>query len=101
MLNKGRTEKQLLYSEVERLKKINRKLEDENRRLRENSEKIEEYRKEYETLMKSVEDMQKRYGEKLKMFDGLSVIYRKELGRLKKQIEKIDSDSILEWWMMK
>lgn len=34
--------------------------------------------------MKSVEDMQKRYGEKLKMFDGLSASYRKELGRLKK-----------------
>ncbi len=86
--NKDKTEKQLLYREVERLRKINRKLEDENRRLRENSEKIERCRKEYETLMKSVENMQKRYGEKLKMFDGLSVIYRKESGRLKKQTEK-------------
>lgn len=52
--------------------------------MREKSEKIEEYRKEYETLMKSVEDIQKRYGEKLKMFDGLSASYRKELGRLNK-----------------
>lgn len=86
--NKDKTEKQLLYREVERLRKINRKLEDENRCLRENSEKTERYRKEYETLMKSVENMQKRYGEKWKMFDGLSVIYRKESGKLKKQTEK-------------
>lgn len=43
MFNKSRTEKQLLYSEVERLKKINKKLADENRRLRENSERIEQY----------------------------------------------------------
>ncbi len=34
MFNKSRTEKQLLYSEIERLKKINSKLADENRRLR-------------------------------------------------------------------
>ncbi len=61
---KDKTEKQLLYREVERLRKINRKPEDENRCLRENSEKTERYRKEYETLMKSVENMQKRYGEK-------------------------------------
>lgn len=55
MFNKSRTEKQLLYGEVERLKKINRKLEDENRRLREGVEDIEKYWEKYKKLIESVE----------------------------------------------
>ena len=47
MFNKSRTEKQLLYSEVERLKKMNGKLEDENRRLREGMKDLEQFRKKY------------------------------------------------------
>ena len=52
---KDKTEKQLLYREVERLRKINRKPEDENRCLRENSEKTERYRKESGKLKKQTE----------------------------------------------
>ena len=58
-LIKRKAERELLYAEINRLKMINKKLEDENRRLRENSEKIEEYRKEYEQLIQSIERMQK------------------------------------------
>lgn len=92
MLNKGRTEKQLLYSEVERLKKINRKLKDENRRLREGIEDIEKYREKYKELIGSIEMIKKQYAEKLKVFDGIEELYRKEYRKLKNQLEKIASD---------
>ena len=54
MFNKIRTEKQLLYSEVERLKKMNGKLEDENRRLREGMKDIEQFRQKYKELISSI-----------------------------------------------
>ncbi|WP_304429153.1 hypothetical protein, partial [uncultured Acetatifactor sp.] len=56
-----------------------------NRRLRENSEKTEQYRKEYEQLMESAGMLQKKYKKQLDAFDGLSVVYRKELGKLKSE----------------
>ena len=54
MFNKIRTEKQLLYSEVERLKKMNGKLEDENRRLREGMKDIEQFRQKPNRWRKAV-----------------------------------------------
>lgn len=78
MFNKSRTEKQLLYSEVERLKKINGKLADENRRLGSSMEEIEKYREKYKETLQSMEMMKKQYAEKLKIFDGIEALYRKE-----------------------
>ena len=84
MFNKSRTEKQLLYSEVERLKKMNGKLADENRRLKEGLVDIERYREKYKELVSSIGMIKNRYRDKLKTFDGMEALYRKELGRLKK-----------------
>ena len=84
MFNKSRTEKQLLYSEVERLKKMNGKLEDENRRLREGMKVIEQFRQKYKELISSIGMIKNRYRDKLKTFDGMEALYWKELGRLKK-----------------
>ena len=61
MFNKIRTEKQLLYSEVERLKKMNGKLEDENRRLREGMKDIEQFRQKYKELISSIGMIKNRY----------------------------------------
>lgn len=83
MFNKSRTEKQLLYSEVERLKKINSKLADENRRLRSSMEDIEKYREKYNKIVQSMEMIKKQYTEKLKVFDGIEALYRKEYRKLK------------------
>lgn len=83
MFNKSRTEKQLLYGEVERLKKINGKLEDENRRLRSSMEEIEKYREKYNKIIQSMEMIKKQYTEKLKVFDGIEALYRKEYRKLK------------------
>lgn len=83
MFNKSRTEKQLLYSEVERLKKINQKLADENRRLREGMGDIEKYREKYNKIIQSMEMIKKQYTEKLKVFDGIEVLYRKEYRKIK------------------
>ena len=83
MFNKSRTEKQLLYSEVERLKKMNGKLADENRRLREGLVDIERYRKKYKELVNSIEMIKNGYRDKLCLFNDISMNYRKELERLK------------------
>ncbi len=83
MFNKNRTEKQLLYSEVERLKKINSKLADENRRLRSSMGDIEKYREKYSQIVQSMEMIKKQYTEKLKVFDGIEVLYRKEYRKIK------------------
>ncbi len=84
MFNKDKTEKQLLYGEIERLRKVNRKLADENRRLREGLVNIERYREKYTELIQSAEKIQKRYRAELKAFDGIGDLYKKELGKLKK-----------------
>lgn len=83
MFNKSRTEKQLLYGEVERLKKINSKLADENRRLREGLGDIEKYREKYNKIIQSMEMIKKQYTEKLKVFDGIEALYRKEYRKIK------------------
>lgn len=83
MFNKSRTEKQLLYSEIERLKKINSKLADENRRLRSSMGDIEKYREKYSQIVQSMEMIKKQYAEKLKDFNGIEALYRKEYRKLK------------------
>ncbi len=88
MFNKSRTEKQLLYSEVERLKKMNGKLADENRRLREGLVDIERYRKKYKELVSAIEMIKNGYRDKLCLFDDISMKYRKELERLKSRQRK-------------
>ena len=83
MFHKSRTEKQLLYSEVERLKKINQKLADGNRRLRSSMEDIEKYREKYDEIVQSMEMIKKKYTEKLKVFNGIEALYRKEYRKIK------------------
>ena len=75
MFNKSRTEKQLLYSEVERLKKMNGKLADENRRLREGLVDIERYRKKYKELVSAIEMIKSGYRDKLCLFDDITPLY--------------------------
>lgn len=82
MFNKRKAERELLYAEINRLKKINEKLEDKNRCLREGIRDIEKYREKYKELIGSVEVIKKSYRDKLNTFEGMSVLYRKELEKL-------------------
>ncbi len=66
-----------------RLKKINEKLEDENRCLREGIRDIEKYREKYSQIVQSMEMIKKQYAEKLKDFNGIEALYRKECRKIK------------------
>ncbi len=76
LFNMNKAERELLYGEINRLKKVNKKLEDENRRLRGGLEDIERYREKYKEMIESVEGVQKRYKDELKSFGGLRELYR-------------------------
>lgn len=78
MFNKRKAERELLYAEINRLKKINEKLEDENKCLRRGMEDIEKYRDKYKDLIESLEIMKKRYEKQLDAFDRLHNVYIKE-----------------------
>ncbi len=83
MFNKRKAERELLYAEINRLKKINSKLADENRRLRSSMGDIEKYREKYSQIVQSMEMIKKQYAEKLKDFNGIEALYRKEYRKLK------------------
>jgi len=82
MFNKNKEEKELLYAEISRLKKVNRKLEDENTRLRENSEMIGRYRMEYEKLIKEMKSLKSKYEKYAGLITKAEKNYKREYDRL-------------------
>ena len=92
MFNKRKAERELLYAEINRLKKINSKLADENRRLRSSMGDIEKYREKYSQIVQSMEMIKKQYAEKLKDFNGIEALYRKEYRKLKSESGKMNRD---------
>ena len=82
MFNKNKEEKELLYAGINRLKRTNRKLEDENRRLKENTEMIGHYRTEYEKLVNDMKDLKSRYEKCIGMAEKVEKDYGKEYQRL-------------------
>ena len=85
MINKNKAERELLYAELSRIKKINRRLEDENRCLRENSEKIKEYRREYETLIDHMKNVEKKYKKHIALVADVEKAYQAELKKQQKK----------------
>ena len=81
----NKAERNLLYGEISRLKKINKKLADENRRLHGTLDEIENYRDKYKELIESVEKVKKKYEKQAKSFNEIDKMYRKELGKVKNE----------------
>ena len=94
MFQKEKTEKKLLYNEINRLEKLVCRLEEENKCLRGGLEDIEKHREKYKELIAFVEGIREKYKEGLSAFEGLGAVYEEELKRLRSSpiVEGISAD---------
>lgn len=86
MFNKKKTEMDLLYSEIIRLNKQNKKLMEENKQLRGVLGEVEKYREEYKSLSNDMKRIKEQYQEKIQKFDKIQSLFVDEYNTIKGRI---------------
>lgn len=86
MFNKKKTETDLLYSEISRLKKQNKKIMLENKLLHEMASEFEGYQQQYQSALKEIAQIKTRYLTNIKQFENMQRLFAAEYQSFMKQL---------------